>query len=68
MYDNDFGYYPDGLTESVIDALIAEVFGAAPAVRPVRRERRDAKRTLGNTVRVLRVLPTRPVTTEDEAA
>ena len=68
MYDNDFGYYPDGLTEAVIDQLIAEAFGTAPTTRPVRRGRRDAKRKLSATVRALRVSPTLPTETRNEAA
>lgn len=68
MYDNDFGYYPDGLTEAVIDQLIAEAFGTPPTTRPVRRSRRDAKRTLGATVRALRILPALPAETGNEAA
>ena len=68
MYDNDFVYYPDGLTEAVIDVLIAEAFGPEPTSHPPRRGRRVAKRTLGATVRALRALPVQPVTTEGEAA
>jgi hypothetical protein len=59
-------FSPDGLDEAAIDALIAEVADEladqAPAtsalltgVASVRRDRRDVQRTLGGTVRVLRV-------------
>ena len=66
MYDNDFGFYPDGLTEVIIDALIAEAFGPQPAAHLPRRERRDVQRVLGNTVRELRTYPILPVTPGDE--
>ena len=65
MYSNNF--YPDGLTEQVIDLLVAEAFESAdeataaptstllngPAVR--RRNRRIERRTVNGAVRALPV-------------
>ena len=61
------GYYPDGLTEEVIDALLGEVDAAvAVSAGPsgalldgsaaVRRDRRVARRAAGAVVRVLPVV------------
>lgn len=68
--------YPDGLDEAAIELLISEVagdmgvapalLGGGPAIK--RSRRRIARRTLGGTVRVLRVHGHASVTGRTEAA
>jgi hypothetical protein len=68
-------HFPDGLTESVIDALIAESYAAVQPVRrptspfalpeDTRRERRETSRTLAKVARL--PLPLAPVPNERAA-
>jgi hypothetical protein len=66
-------HFPDGLTESLIDALIAESYAAVQPVRrpspfalpeDTRRERRETNRTLAKVAR----LPLPRVPLADERA
>ncbi|WP_309116747.1 hypothetical protein [Saccharothrix sp.] len=64
--DDEQQFSPDGLTEDVIDALLAQVADELAELPPAtsalldgsartRRDRRVVERQLGGTVRVLRV-------------
>lgn len=65
--DNPPNHYPDGLTQTALDALMAEVFSQViPVVRPMppfadreaelRRERRRANRAMARAARMATVV------------
>jgi hypothetical protein len=79
MYSNEFDSYPDGLTEQLIDTLIAEAYESADqAAEPTsalvdgtaawRRARRIERRTVGAVVRALPLRLVEPGPDGQEAA